>query len=118
MHGVPDHVVDLADQAGPVLIAVVVVGLAGQASVLTERGVEDRNGLGERQGQVEEEGALTGLLDRFGSQLAAAFGGGLRLGCQQPGVQVGGFRAVARWTAQPGTVGSSAFAEEQTCFQM
>jgi len=63
---------------------------------------------------------LTGLLDRFGAQLAAAFGGGVRLGGEQPGVQVGGFRAVARWTAQPGTAGRSAFfaGPRSTCFQM
>ena len=36
VHGLPDHVVDLGDQAGPVLIAVVVSGLAGQAGVLAE----------------------------------------------------------------------------------
>ena len=34
VHGLPDHVVDLADQGGPVRVAVVVAGLAGQAGVL------------------------------------------------------------------------------------
>jgi len=38
VHGCPDHVVDLGDQAGPVRIAVVVSGLAGQAGVLPQRG--------------------------------------------------------------------------------
>ena len=113
MHGVPDHVVDLADQAGPVLIAVVVVGLAGQASVLTERGVEDRNGLGERQGQVEEEGALTGLLSGFDPQFMLAICGGVRFGGQQPGVHVGGFAAAAGRPAQLGAVGRPALAEQQ-----
>ena len=50
VHGLPDHVVDLADQGGPVLVAVVVAGLAGQAGVLAEGGVEDRDRLGQRHG--------------------------------------------------------------------
>ena len=82
VHGLPDHLVDLGDQGGPVLVAVFVAGLAGQAGVLAEGGVEDRDRLGQRQGQVEEEGTLAGLLDRLGPQLALAFGGGVRLGGQ------------------------------------
>jgi hypothetical protein len=50
VYGLPDHVVDLADQGGPVLVAVVVTCLAGQAGVLTQGGVEDRDGLGQRHG--------------------------------------------------------------------
>ena len=34
VHGLPDHVIDLGDQGGPVLVAVLVSGLAGQAGVL------------------------------------------------------------------------------------
>ena len=94
VHGLPDHLVDLADQGGPVLIAVLVAGLAGQAGVLAEGGVEDRDRLGQRQGQVEEQGALAGLLDRLGPELAFALGGGVRLGGQQLRVQVGGFAAI------------------------
>jgi len=41
--GLPDHVVDLGDQGGPVLVAFVVVGLARQAGVLAQGGVEDRD---------------------------------------------------------------------------
>ena len=47
VHGLPDHVVDLFDQGRPVLIAVLVSCLAGQAGVLAEGGVEDRDGLGQ-----------------------------------------------------------------------
>ena len=100
VHGLPDHVVDLGDQGGPVLVAFVVAGLAGQAGVLAEGGVEDRDGFGQRDRQVEEQRALPGLLDGFGPQLAAAFGGGVRLGGQQRSVQVGGFPAAARWSAE------------------
>ena len=42
-----------------------------------------------------------------------AFGGGVRLGGQQPGVQVGGFAAAVGWLAQPGAVGGFALAEQQ-----
>ena len=84
VHGLPDHGVDLGDQGGPVPIPVCVAGLAGQAGVLPEGGVEDRDRLGQRQGQVEEQRALPGLLDGLGAQFALAFGGGVRLGGQQP----------------------------------
>ena len=113
VHGLPDHLVDLADQGGPVRVAVVVAGLAGQAGVLAEGGVEDRDRLGQRQGQVEEQRALPGLLDGLGPQLAFAFGGGVRLGGQQLRVQVGGFAATTRRPAQLGAVGGLALAEQQ-----
>ena len=92
---------------------VVVSGLAGQAGVLAEGGVEDRDRLGQRDRQVEEQGALPGLLGGFGPQFALAFGGGVRLGGQQRGVQVGGFAAAARGPAQRGAVGGLALAEQQ-----
>jgi hypothetical protein len=41
----PDHLVDLADQARPVLVTFSVADLAGQAGVLAEGGVEDRDRL-------------------------------------------------------------------------
>ena len=113
VHGLPDHLVDLGDQGGPVRIAVVVAGLAGQAGVLAQGGVEDRDRLGQRDGQVEEEGALAGLLDGLGPQLALAFGGGVRLGGEQQRVQVGGFAAVIRRPAQLGAIGGLALAEQQ-----
>jgi hypothetical protein len=62
VHGLPDHLVDLADQARPVRIAFLVSGLPGQPGVLPERGVEDRNRLGERNGQVEEKGLCRAFL--------------------------------------------------------
>ena len=113
MHGGPDHVVNLGDQRGPVLVALVVSGLAGQAGVLAEGGVEDRDGLGQRDGQVEEQGALPGLPGGFDPQLVLASGGGVRLGGQQAGVQVGGFAAAIGGPAQRGAVGGLALAEEQ-----
>jgi hypothetical protein len=44
--GLPDHLVDLSDEGGPVLVAFLVAGLAGQAGVLAEGGVEDRDRVG------------------------------------------------------------------------
>ena len=113
VHGLPDHVVDLGDQGGPVLVAVLVAGLAGQAGVLAQGGVEERDRLGQRQGQVEEEGTLAGLLDRLGPQFAFAFGGRVRLGREQQRVHVGGFPAVIRVSAELGAVGRLALAEQQ-----
>jgi hypothetical protein len=113
VHGGPDHVVDLGDQAGPVRIAVVVSGLAGQAGVLAQGGVEDRDRLGQRNRQVEEQRALPSLLDGLGPQFAAAFGGGVRLGGQERGVQVGGFAAVARRAAELSAVGGLTLAEQK-----
>jgi len=60
-----------------------VAGLAGQAGVLAEGGVEDRDRFGQRQGQVEEQRALPGQAAGFDPQLVPAFGGGVRLGGQQ-----------------------------------
>ena len=111
--GLPDHVIDLADQGGPVRIALVVAGLAGQAGVLAQGGVEDRDRFGERNRQIEEERALPGLSDRFGPQLALAFGGGVRLSGQQPGVQVSGFAAAARGPAKLGAVRGPTLTEQQ-----
>ena len=113
VHGLPDHVVDLADQGGPVRIAVVVAGLAGQAGVLAQGGVEDRDRLGQRQSQVEEEGTLAGLLDGLGPQLALAFGGRVRLGREQQLVHAGGFPAVIRAPAELGAIGPLALTEQQ-----
>jgi hypothetical protein len=113
VHGVPDHVVDLGDQGGPVLVALLVSCLAGQAGVLAEGGVEDRDGLGQRQGQVEKERTLPGLPGCLDPQFALASGGGVRLGGQQAGVQVGGLAAAAGRPAQRDAVGGLALAEQQ-----
>jgi hypothetical protein len=111
--GLPDHVVDLGDQPGPVGVALLVSGLAGQAGVLAQGGVEDRDRLGQRQGQVEEQRALPGLLGGLGAEFAFAFGGGVRLGGQQLRVQAGGFAAVGWRAAERGAVGGFALAEQQ-----
>jgi hypothetical protein len=113
VHSLPDHVIDLGDQGGPVLVAVLVAGLAGQAGVLAQGGMEDRDRLGQRQGQVEEEGTLPGLLDSLGPQLALALGGGIRLGSQQQLVDLGDFAPTIRAPAELDAVGSLALAEQQ-----
>ena len=80
--GLPDHVVHFGDQSGPVLVSFFIASPAGQAGVLAEGSVEDRDALGQRQGQVEEERALPGPADGLGAELALALGGGVRLGSQ------------------------------------
>jgi hypothetical protein len=111
--GSPDHVVDLADQGGPVGVAVVFSGLACEAGVLTEGGVEDRDGLGQRDGQVEEQRALTGIFDGLGAEFAFALGGGVRLSGQQLRVKIRGLPAAIRGPAELGAVGGFALAEQQ-----
>ena len=56
---------------------------------------------------------MPGLLGGFDPQFVLAVGGGVRLGGQQPGVQVRGFPAAVRRPAQWGAVGSLALAEQQ-----
>ena len=95
--------------ASPSLVS----GLAGQAGVLAQGGVEDRDALGQRQGQVEEQGTLAGLPGGLGAELALAFGGGVRLGGEQRLVYVGGLAAASRAPAQRGAVGGLALAEQK-----
>jgi hypothetical protein len=47
VHRLPDHVVDLCDEGRPVLIAVLISCLTGQAGVLAQGGVEDRDRFGQ-----------------------------------------------------------------------
>ena len=69
--------------------------------------------VGQRNRQVEEQGTLAGPADSLGPQFALALGGGVRLGCQQRGVQISSLAAVARGPAQWGAVGGFALAEQQ-----
>ena len=75
--------------------------------------MEDRDRLGQRDRQIEEQGALPGLLDRLGTEFTFALGGGVRLGRQQLRVQVTSFPAITRRPAQLGAVGCLALAEQQ-----
>jgi hypothetical protein len=111
--GLPDHRVDLGDQTGPVSVALCVADLAGQAGVLAEGGVEDRDRLRQRDRQVEEERALTGLAGGLQAEFALAFGGCVRFGGQQAGVNLGGFPAASRRPAELGAVGGFALSEQQ-----
>ena len=107
VHGLPDHVIDLGDQSGPVLVAFFVSCLAGQAGILAQRGVKDRDRLGQRDGQVEEQGALARLSGGLDPQFPLALRRGMRLGGQQLGVHVGGFAAAVR--GRPSLVPSGAW---------
>ena len=111
LQGLPDHVINLADQGRPVLVPRRVAGLAGQPRVLAQGRVEERDRLGQRNRQIKEQRALPCLPGGLDPQFAPALGGGVRLGGQQPGVHVGGFPAAAGRPAQRGAVGGSALAE-------
>ena len=111
--GSPDHRVDLVHQPRPVLVPRLIPGQAGQPGVLPERGVEDRDRLRQRQGQVEVQRAQPRLPGSFQPQLTLTLGGRLRLGGQQPGVDAGGVPPAARRPAQRGAVGRLALAEQQ-----
>jgi hypothetical protein len=111
VHGLPDHLVGLGDQRGPVLVAVGVASLAGQPRVLPQARVEDRDR--QRDGQVEEQRALPCLAGGLEAQVTAPLGGSVRLGSQQSFVQAGGLTATGRRPAQRGTVGGLALAEQQ-----
>jgi hypothetical protein len=100
-------------RGGPVLVAFGVAGLTGLAGILAEGCVEDRDGLGERDRQVEEERALAGLLGGFDPQFAFAVGGGVRFGGEQPRVHVRDLPAAVRRPTERGAVGSLTLAEEQ-----
>lgn len=63
-------------QAGPVLVSRLVTRLPGQAGVFAGRGVEHGDRVGQRDGQVEEQGALPGLAGGLDPQLVLALGGG------------------------------------------
>jgi hypothetical protein len=78
--GLPDHVVHLGNQGGPVAITIVVAGLASQAGVLAQGGVEDRDGLGQRDSQVEEQRAGPVSSGGLEVEFASAVGGGMRFG--------------------------------------
>src|SRR4249919_1508988 len=56
---------------------------------------------------------MAGLFGGFDPEFAAAFGGGVRFGGQQPGVHVRDLPAAIRRPAQRGAVGGFALAEEQ-----
>jgi hypothetical protein len=109
----PDHVVDLVDQGGPVTVTVAVVGLAGQPGVLAEGGVEDRDRLGQRDREVEEQRAEPGLAGGLDAQLASALGRGIRLAGQQAGKDVLGFPAGAGRLSEGCAVWGFALAEQQ-----
>jgi hypothetical protein len=98
--------------SGPVLVAFRVAGLAGQAGILAERGVEDRDRLGQGQSQVKKQGALAGLPDSLSAQFALALRSSVRLGGHQLAVHVCGLATIGRGPAELGAIGGLALAEQ------
>ena len=80
---------------GPVRGGLLVAGQAGAALVFPDRGVQHRDGLGERDGDVVVGGGLPGRPGGLAFELDQPFGGGVRLGGRQPGQVVGERRVAA-----------------------
>jgi hypothetical protein len=74
---------------GPVRGGPLVSGEAGAALVFPDRGVQHRDGLGERDGDVGVGGGLAGRLGGLAFQFDEPLGGGVRLGGVQPGQVIG-----------------------------
>src|SRR6185437_3700714 len=70
-------------------------------AVLAQGGVEDRDALGQRQGQVEEQRALPRLPDRLGPQFGGGRGRRFRRGGEQLPEKVGRFAATTPRPAKP-----------------
>ena len=75
--------------------------------------MEERDGLRHRQGQVEEQRALPRLPASPGTQLPLPLRRGVRLGPQQPGIDLRGLPAADRRPPQRRAIGSFARAEQQ-----
>ena len=75
--------------------------------------MEDRDRLRQRQGQIEEQRALPRLAARAGPQLSLPLRCGLRLGGQQPRIDVGGLPAADRRPPQRRAIRGLALTEQQ-----
>jgi len=114
VYGLPDHLVDLADQGGPVGVAVLVACLAGEAGVLAEGGVgKIEMDLDSEMVRSKNSGLCRARFGGFDAQFTAAFGGGVRLGGQQFRIQISRFAAVSGRPSQRGAVGCLSLAEPQ-----
>ena len=100
--GPVQHLLERLLPPGPVRGRLLVSGQAGAALVLPQGGVQDRDGLGERDGDVVVGGGLPGGPGGFAFELDEPFGGGVRLGRREPGQVVGERRVAAAGPAEPG----------------
>jgi hypothetical protein len=98
--GAMQDLLELLLPPGPVRGGPLVSGEAGAALVLTDRGVQHRDGLGERDGDVGVGGGLAGRLGGLAFQLDEPLGGGVRLGGAQPGQVTGEGGVAAAGTAE------------------
>ena len=87
---------------GPVRGGLLVPGQAGAALVFPDRGVQDRDRLGEGDGHVGIGGGLAGGLGGFAFEFDQPLGGGVRLGGREPGQVVGERRVAAAGAAELG----------------
>jgi hypothetical protein len=83
--------------AGPVITSAVILGITAP-----DRGVQHRDGLGERDRHVDVDGGLPGRPRGLAFQLDQPLGGRVRLGRHQPGQVIGEGRVSAAGPAELG----------------
>jgi hypothetical protein len=88
--------------SGPVRGGVLVSREAGAALVFPDRGVQHRDGFGERDGDIGVSGGLPGRLGCLPLELDEPFGGGVGLGGFQPGQVVDELWVAAKLSAKFG----------------
>ena len=98
--GPVQHFLEVLLSCGPVRGGLLVAVQAGTTLVLSQGGVQHRDRLGERDGEVVVGGGLPGRLRRFAFELDEPFGGGVRLGRGEPGQVVGECRVPATGPAE------------------
>jgi hypothetical protein len=83
--GPVQHLLERLLLPGPVRGGLLVAAQAGATLVLPDRGVQDRDRLGERDGDVVVSDGLPGGLGGFAFELDEPFGGGVRFRCLKAG---------------------------------
>ena len=101
--GPVQHLLERLLPPGPVRGRLLVSGQASATLVFPQRGVQHRDGLGERDGHVVVGGRLPGGPGGFAFELDEPFGGGVRFGRREPGEMVSERRVAAAGSAEPGT---------------
>jgi hypothetical protein len=82
--GLQAHAIDLGYQAGQAPVSIAIALFTGQAGVLAQGRVKDRDRLRQRQRQVEEQRVLPGLAGGLQLQLGLSLDGGMQPAAKRP----------------------------------